>query len=154
MPILVVDKWWWTCRSINQHLQVQFSPAEFPFTSYSGVTMRTTYVLVIFCLVIGIAPSLSLPQKKADVIKFSFPRKLTVPSRLGNFGSSPNYEGAPPSSSDSNHVVPNDDSPSTPHIAVKSASFNHQEVVDLMASLRQDDQSVAGRRGRWSKFKL
>ncbi|KAI9441091.1 hypothetical protein F5148DRAFT_1258178 [Russula earlei] len=90
--------------------------------------MRTTYVLAIFCLAVGIAPSLSLPH------------------RLGNFRSNRNHEGAPPSSSDSNQVVPKEDSPSTLQIAVRSGSFDREKVVDPVARLRghsQDDQIVA-----------
>ncbi|KAI9435383.1 hypothetical protein F5148DRAFT_43002 [Russula earlei] len=73
--------------------------------------MRTTYVPAILCLAVGIALSFSPPQK------------------IGNFGTNQNPQGAPRSSSDSNRIVPKEDSPSTsPHIAVRGLHENQEEL--------------------------
>ncbi|KAI9452148.1 hypothetical protein F5148DRAFT_1237090 [Russula earlei] len=96
--------------------------------------MRTTYVLAIFSLAVGIDPSFSLSCR---------------------LGSNQNHEGAPLSSSDSNHAVPKENPPSTsPHIMVRRAPLT-DELKDqkhrLAISKEMEWQKLLGESERLKK---
>ncbi|KAI9436112.1 hypothetical protein F5148DRAFT_26678 [Russula earlei] len=91
--------------------------------------MRTSAVLAIFCLAVGIAPSFSLPVKHGD------------------FVSNPNVEGLAPSSS-----VPNEDSPiKSRHLEVRAEHENLNltnaklaaSMLDMVKTQDESDRRAA-----------